>query len=231
MRIISPFSDYYDGCRAYGIDDKITYVRRTQKLGDHIFSSETLPVVDVIRKQINKVSELHGSATSDTYSVVYVGFCGKIYAGLKFLVDTAVDMRTPVNMSSPTTVAQFAWQAGDLSDEELDKNIGRWWRKTTVRDWFETSQLTVEHTDLFHALNTPVFVVDGWHIYSEPKLTDYKFQRRLDPFTAFQELSMFLGGVLNVGDPAMEEISDADRIAQHGFDKRSFRKDPTKRAS
>jgi hypothetical protein len=47
----------------------------------------------------------------------------------------------------------------------------------------------------------------------------------MDPFTLFQELSMFVGGVLPRNPNPMVEITDDKvKVAKHGFDKWSFRK-------
>jgi hypothetical protein len=46
----------------------------------------------------------------------------------------------------------------------------------------------------------------------------------MDPFTLFQELSMFVGNLPQPGPP-MVQITDPDiKIAKHGFDKWSFRR-------
>lgn len=67
-----------------------------------------------------------------------------------------------------------------------------------------------------------------WHCNSaerEWSLKEYDFPRAMDPYALFQELSMFVGGVLPRNPNPMVEITD-DRIkvAKHGFDKWSFRK-------
>lgn len=55
-------------------------------------------------------------------------------------------------------------------------------------------------------------------------LKDISFQKIIDPFTAMQELSMFVGGVLTENENKMIQISNEDKIHKHGFDKFSFRK-------
>lgn len=60
---------------------------------------------------------------------------------------------------------------------------------------------------------------DGW------SLKDWGFARAVDPYTLFQELSMFIGGVLPRNPNPMVEITDQNvKVAKHGFDKWSFRK-------
>jgi hypothetical protein len=61
-----------------------------------------------------------------------------------------------------------------------------------------------------------------------PNLRDLQFFRIVDVNIAFQELSMFLGGVLANNDRP-EPVDNKYKILAHGFDlKESFRKGPTK---
>ena len=57
-------------------------------------------------------------------------------------------------------------------------------------------------------------------------LAELGFQSALDPYTAFQELSMWVGGTLSANGPNTVTITDDKiKVAKHGFDKHSFRKD------
>ena len=62
--------------------------------------------------------------------------------------------------------------------------------------------------------------------YINPKLQDEEFYRVFDPFMAYQELSMYISGVLGVGERPTVDISDIDMAAKKGFDNKSFRTDP-----
>jgi hypothetical protein len=56
-------------------------------------------------------------------------------------------------------------------------------------------------------------------------LKDIGFQSAIDPVTAFQELSMWVGGTLSSAGPNTVEITDDKiKVAKHGFDQWSFRK-------
>ncbi|WP_415913155.1 hypothetical protein [Neptuniibacter sp. QD37_11] len=56
-----------------------------------------------------------------------------------------------------------------------------------------------------------------------PCLSDLQFYKVMDAYTAFQELSMYLSGVLRVNEPATAEIEDKYRVSGHGFNDQSFR--------
>lgn len=57
-----------------------------------------------------------------------------------------------------------------------------------------------------------------------PCLLDLNFQSVIDPYTAFQELQMYISGVMGGESPKTIEIADKDKIAKKGFDaKMGFR--------
>jgi hypothetical protein len=96
--------------------------------------------------------------------------------------------------------------------------------------------------EIFRELNSPVFIYDGDYgrsyfygkLYNNhkpkfiinPLLKEYEFFKVFDTFQAFQEIQMFLGGVLGRGEKEIVQVADKYKIAQHGFDKWSFRKMP-----
>ena len=53
----------------------------------------------------------------------------------------------------------------------------------------------------------------------------------MDTFTAFQEIQMYISGVLGTGEKEIIEVEDKYKIPQHGFNKWSFRREPTKKKS
>src|SRR5574343_617549 len=62
-----------------------------------------------------------------------------------------------------------------------------------------------------------------------PVLKDYKFYKVMDPYTCYQELSMYVDGMLTYPGNLMIDIDDKYRIAAHGFDhKYAFRTPPSK---
>ena len=63
-----------------------------------------------------------------------------------------------------------------------------------------------------------------------PHYNDYEFYKVFDSFTAFQEIQMFMGGVLGSGEKEIVEVADKYKIGQHGFDKWSFRREPDKKS-
>ena len=60
-----------------------------------------------------------------------------------------------------------------------------------------------------------------------PELRKYDFVTVKDPPAAFQEIYMYISGVLGVPARSMVEISDREKARKHGHDgKYSFKKPP-----
>jgi hypothetical protein len=64
------------------------------------------------------------------------------------------------------------------------------------------------------------------HWVNTPTLKDVESWKGIDPATAHMRIASWLGGVLPHHTPTVE-LSDRSKIAKAGFDKRSFRKDPS----
>ena len=97
---------------------------------------------------------------------------------------------------------------------------GGWNRGLPVRSELDKyfNQDYTRYHDLFQEHKTPIFLVtnvrtnprDYDPLTLNPCLQDINFFKLVDPFTAFQEISMYLGGVLGTGEPEMITISDED---------------------
>lgn len=61
------------------------------------------------------------------------------------------------------------------------------------------------------------------------KLEPLEFYRVIDPYTAFQEIDMYIGNILVGVNDSVPAVSDKDMIEAKGFDNKSFRKDPSKK--
>jgi hypothetical protein len=133
----------------------------------------------------------------------------------------------------------------DMSEREQRRRKYRWYRSAR-KPTFETlpdALLKVKWEEYHLKARAPVLrvgyndgtsaLVEGnkdsrrYVITTNPRLADLNFQEFLDPYTAFQNLSMFIGGVLGQPDAEMVQLTDKDLINKHGFDpKWGFRKPP-----
>jgi len=216
MRIIGDQRDYYDCVQSVAQDRSILYVRRPEEDKQfewpfpYIFTSHW------------------GGHTVD---VMVVGFCGKIYPLLKITKNVVAGQ------------PHFCYSLADvdkLVDAELPakiqktyygRGLAKWRRGTrkTFGQFFDECQRKQnDFSEMFD--NHPVFVAKFWtkrksRIHYDCLLNAYNFERVFDPYTAFQDLSMYMG---NKAQPekVMPVIPDDLKIHSRGFDKWSFRRPP-----
>jgi len=236
MYIITKKKDYYDGVAGtMGIDKSIVYDRQIIEFGEDDMPTIFRRKIGFwgIRHRENPFRELAYHRTKkeyrdvcDEHAYFIIGFCGKLYVGWKLyrIIDKYNGVSTEITY-----------------DLEYIKSI------LEERSWhgsLEDSLNYVQSYDainIFRELNAPVFVYDSdynrtfmmGNTYNNhhpnfiinPTLKNYEFGRKFDAVQAFQEISMFMGGVLGKGEKEIVEVADKYKIAQHGFDKWSFRKE------
>ena len=246
MRIFSKFHDYYDTAIGYGVDKTITYYRKTtfhewgsdiggfvkSHLGDWSLSTwghyESTPF-----------NNLGSSKDISIGNTVVVVFCGKQYVGVELKKSGAIaGLDVSEICYNVDQVDRFFKNNKRVLPKKANKNKKYWREGLTARGfdlfWEKwNKQQTEKLINLHFEIDAPVISVShnknpggDAEIAVNPCLKDIQFYRCVDGFTAFQELSMFIGGVMGGKSPKMIEISDKDRIAMRGFDKWSFRKTP-----
>ena len=227
MKIISPFKDYYDNVSHQYRDDELLFIRK--------------PNTKPFKKDIRVPSyarDLKGKPHDARLEFQVIGFCGHLYPVL------AVSHAYSWGYSA-TGFEKFHLYSLDEYDEAIKRfnfqvaKDSTWrWRtydfdtsKKDVKEFFELKDKDL--LDVFEQEQTPIFIYT--HENREPViktnhfLKPFDFVKIKDPYTAHQELAMYVGGVLRQPERPMVQITDADKIHKHGFDKWSFRKLPTKR--
>ena len=244
MLIISKKKDFYDGVvGTTGVDKTIVYDRQ-------IIEIEENNIPELFCKKYRWTNDkghpfymLGNTHTKKEYNKKYphdayfiVGFCGKLYIGWKFYSN---DDQTNEYDNVLTTLTY---------DFDFIKTIlePKGWWNNNLQDNIDYI-INYNAMELFRNLNTPCFIYDedfgrthvdlnrrnSWNWSNDkrkfiinPLLKDYEFYKIFDTFKAFQEVSMFMGGVLGAGEKKIVEVADKYKITQHGFDyKWSFRKD------
>ena len=240
MKIIGKLHDYYDGLMSYGQDESILFKRVTQTF-DNTADPVVKEVSDLLKLEVFERSTWLGyyrfPSTDITtkkgnrhhVSSVFIGFCGKLYFGLH--------VNSYSTFGSTEHIDKYIFSVEDA--EKLEQI----YEYTSTHDWVEkkkikylsnkmekcveaTSKVDISGFLIKHKI--PYFVANTQqgsllNVTFIPVLKDYEFQRVKDPYSAYQEISMYMGGV--IPQDAMEGIiiSDKDRIFQHGFNKLSFR--------
>ena len=222
MYIISKFHDYYDGVMRTGIDKTIVYNRHEQVIDDVIIN---LPesfhylmkydIHDNIREYIPKHKNL--------YEVFLIGFCGKPYIGWRFY------------FKEDNNVFNYNFNEKIVYDlNELKKYL----KFKTYNDNIENNINSIKNQDflnIFRKYNTPVFVYEHYRccdnktLIINPQLKKYQFFKIFDSYGAFQEIQMFISGVLGNKEKEIVEVGEKYKVEQHGFNKWSFRREAKKR--
>ena len=224
MRIISKFHDYYDGVQSLGQDMYIIYNRTTVDYDETSLPDNVNRVYQQIQKAITP-DELfwrwrfpHMCVVNKTHvdlSYGHIIFCGGIYPYIK---------ATHRNMQ-----CEFFYDFKSF-DEKYGtsefRSVKSWYRVLNMFFNVETNNALREVLVEEKAI---VMALDGRYVIINPNLKDYQFFRAKPAYEAYQELDSYICGVLTFPHNAMVEIEDKYRIEQHGFDKMSFRKYPTKK--
>lgn len=219
MRIHSDFRDYYDIGLSVGVDTSLHYDRKERYCyAEDIktpFPPDTLSMVRLTRN-VRPERDIER---------VLIGFCGTLYPCIRLVTSE----KESVNIYSPEHLEKYFPFRGVPSwgrpSDNWAKNHRQAQRKRAA---FLGNRPQAEA--MFVELNAPVFVVqvdrdDKNHeieIITNAPLKPFEFAKVFDPFTAFQEISMYLGNQL-VPRENPQDVPDKYRIAQHGYDKQSFR--------
>lgn len=235
MRIISDFRDYYDSLMGMGQDLDLQYLRhqKSEKFKGNF------PKLD----QNWPFTSYHG--LNANYYIV--GFCGKVYAIIKLAKPhrTGPALKaTCLNLEEVDSFVEEHFKKDEIAAYRSNKYQRNWLRpkRRDFQRFFEAVEKARDkYSEIFLQHHTPIFVIDpqGWKEGGTgrryPKITynaclkAYDFVRIFDPYTAFQEIQMFLGGLASPEKP-IPEVSDKDMLLAKGFDaKSSFRKPPGKK--
>ncbi|HNC58681.1 MAG TPA: hypothetical protein PLP33_24860 [Leptospiraceae bacterium] len=206
----NPFVDYYDNIARQYTDKTILYKRETSK---HEIEYEWNSPAKVKLPNGNIFTyDFPMYDTAKNYDLCIerfmIGFCGKTY----HLIKETERGKASNFMYSPDLEAY---------DRTMKKSgMFRFLRsKGTEPPIYKNFPL-----ELFSEANVPVLAVSARTLILNPNLKDLAFFKVKDPYTTFQEISMFVSGVLGNKEDKTLNISDSDKILQLGFDtKTSFR--------
>lgn len=208
--------DYYDSVVAWGQDPKTVLVRSTT----FSFPAKQVPL-DVPTLQI----KLNNRVDYLTAHWIVVVFCDKVYRGLK-VYRHGTD--------------HFFWNVGKFKEWTEEHRItisehmpwfGSRHKKLTLANSMDVLPVSdaLREFMLTHRLAilcdlSPEMGEDRPIQANPPYLKQYGFAKAVDPYTAFQELSMWISGILGGQSPETVHITDDKVLLEnHGFDKHSFR--------
>lgn len=224
MLITSDFHDYYDVIMAQGVDKSIVYNRKQE-----IFYTKDEP------KQISGVPVISQERSYYPYDQIpnlfLIGCCGKFYPAISF--HASGDSIGSTILYTPEQVRNVAdiSLTGSTRKHFFGMNRKSHWFKSPAEnvEIFFKQHPIIEKPEPFIAIKAPIIVRQAFSPSSvtvNAKLADYQFYKVIDPYTLFQEISMFISGVLGIEPKETVQISDIDMAAKKGFNEKSFRTDP-----
>lgn len=243
MKIISKYNDYYDSVMRIAYDDHIIYVRKGSEEPDTvIISNRNYVHHDMNHKDMrdvfnNQYFQSYARSSPSIWSTArhihnaymkinkkipiifevepfLIGFCGKFFIGYRLKWGDKIYI---INKKS------------DKIFESIDKKVVINYTPDIIRG---------NPDDIFIKYGCPIFLMTFnhsysnphvGHIYKNPILKNFGFQRIYDPYTAFQEISMYLGSVFVDDNTDMDNVNDFDMSRAKGFDEWSFKKMPSKK--
>ena len=229
MRILSKFHDYYDGVQNQGgFDNTLIFNRESSEIAgkfpiDYSSSSYSRWNKYISEFKIYCFNNRNNNPYRHHYweaNTILIGVAGKLYQGLEIKV---------WNLGEFTT--KIVWSLSSLQSFLSIFNI-----KLTNKDEYKYSLDTVEEFEKYFNFSKDL---SSWMIENKysivcstgkcetliinPCLKEFDFQKVINPYTLFQELSLWIGGVLT-NNPIIEPIPDKYKIEQYGFGPWSFRK-------
>jgi len=194
------------------------------------------------------------SNTSDiNKKLIYIGVCGKVYPAIHMSWTTSFNLKERTHTAFTADQVLKVLNEYDDYKETRGEYADNFTKGTqqTAYSWYDTIKWEYKKVDAyfnqfsgsegFHNIfveeNVPIWVIDVTGdtdrnkgvLLTNPQLSQYDFQKIMDPYTMMQEIDMFLYGVLGGGNPDIIEPEDKYRITGHGFNECSFRKAPTKK--
>ena len=241
MRIVTGH-DYYDSALAYGRDEHVVFVRQKEL---------TIPVKETplawsgyregLRSLHPSVDITHSNWRQAGFTTkvkkyeleaVVVYFCGKRYNGIIVKSDSKFFDGSLREQNTYWTYDSFV----NFLDSKYVELTGYYDSSNTVKSFFDTKisknefdfMIENKYTILISQNDLNDFKGDDKQLYlvNAPALKNVQFYKIVDAYTAFQEISMWVGGVLTGQGRPMVKISDKYKVLKHGFDKWSFRKLP-----
>lgn len=243
MLIVSKFRDFYDSV-AYqkGVDKTLVYKRELKELkfdpDDRLKNHKMLYSYGRDKafpsfNSNNYSSWMRRSAGDFKLETFIIGFCGKIYPVCK---------RTDVikNETGIEDVVSYIYTYDKILEQFETVYKGKnddWWKSRLSEElsYFKTYCERNDVKELFYQYKSPIFTIDNLidnirdnkNLILNPCLKDFEFYKCMDTYQVFQELEMYIGGVLGSNGKDTVEVSDESKIVGKGFDlKTSFRKEP-----
>lgn len=244
MKIISKHRDYYDSIQSYGgydKDEKLIYLRNQVDVTHYKFYEKLILKPYSSFDSYFRIREFRSFQNDCYIEPKILGFCGKLYPFIKIEHNPYTSHPVEYFIYNINDMDEIitSLDIKDLFDEYYDTGERKRWylRAYRARKYYEdvfsltSSDLNPfinEWVKIFSNYKTPAFLMHykgDNQLVINPSLKDYQFYKIKNPFEAFQEISMYLSGVLGMAgeNPIPLNVSDKDMLGKKGFDDKSFK--------
>lgn len=229
MKIISNFKDYYDSAAGLGIDESVIYVRKKEEIGRFPrIARPSIPYVNhenmfdgfKLRKGFRRFFGEPEKSKSSFYLTGYlIGVAGQIYSCLKI---------TSRNQSEKFKILHSLEEFNFVFEKVETKSW--YYRDLFMPEKFFSAPLTdIKQKNFFQQYKVPVFNLEltfNEHplLIVNDQLKRLEFYKVIDPFTAFNNISGFISGILGSKENEIVKIDDKHLLFAKGFDNWSFKK-------
>jgi hypothetical protein len=242
MKIVSSFHDYYDGVQATDMDRTPLYLRTYAQYP----REERAKTYTAVALRIPSIpGNLDGRWSATQPNVGCLAFCGKRYP-FWMVGETHCYSLAQVTTATRKEIQELKgeddlqpWQRDYLkklkkrldllaeTHHEPPNKYSADWGTLNVGTWEAWQEHMKSHTimkdDIFLHEKAPVIAVYSDWVEINPNLRKMGFQAVMDPYTAYQELSMFLGNNMAQQLDPIPKTTDELKAHAHGYDKWSFR--------
>lgn len=254
MRLIhGKIHDYYDVVAKYGhATDGNTFLRNPETIKIKYEKSWTSngwkhtidsnPLSFIVKDSVNHYDNYFRfknkvRATVSTFKIL---FCGKVYKGIKFSLENSsktpgLGVYTHHYCYDVNSIEELFLLNDDILPEKgKTRSIFNRDKDLLSRESLNKYFIVNDYTDICVANKYVIGIIEskinhnnGYEVVLNGRLEDYQFYRVIDPYTAYQELSMYVDGMLAYPGNIDVDIPDEYKIESKGFDKKyGFRTRP-----
>lgn len=175
----------------------------------------------------------YGEKVKDTVASTFAHLVGDAEFDHKVKPETArgyVNLRNIPSLEKENARRRFyRWNPrAELKEGERDPLEGIDWlplHRQNEAPVFEVTACTRDEKRSLGARSYEPNQPDLYRLVKNPVLAEVGFQQVFPPFQAYQEIDMYLGGVMGGNGRPMVQLNDKELLMKHGFDgKTSFRK-------
>lgn len=238
MLILSKHRDYYDSVLRHGVDKTIVYNRARHEVELKMREvGSTLPEFFKYHMQMQDYTANDDIQKNliEKYKIIPFAITGKL---VLVVFDTkgmpVQDLRQAIKTKDFLDYQksrEVYWRNG-VSDEDMKKRI----QIIDRYDGADISEFCIQHRIVvarLYSKKTDDFKTPTWHrcnalvVEHNPPLIHYNLQKKIDPFTISQNISMWISGVIGSPSMPMPVMDDKVMVASKGFDERyGFRTRP-----